>query len=133
MTSRDLAQQILESANEKREIANHLLKSKYYSFSLFTWHLAIEKVLKALISQQGKEHEFTHNLRKLAIDAAVEPTEQELDELREITGYNIEARYEEYKSQFHKKADQFYTESWSGTCNRLFQKYRNIYEQRSNK
>jgi HEPN domain-containing protein len=132
MTSTNLAKQILDSADEKRDIALHLFDSKYYTFALFTWHLAIEKVLKALITQQRKEYEFTHNLRKLALNAGVEPNEQELDELREITDFNIEARYEEYKSQFHKKADQLYTESWNGTCTRLYQKYRDLYEQRSN-
>lgn len=43
-----------------------MYKSGHYDWSLFIWHIALEKMLKVKIMNKSKEVEFTHNLYKLA-------------------------------------------------------------------
>ena len=39
-------------------------------------------------------------------------SEKELQELEEISSFNVSARYEEYKSMIYKKATREYTMKW---------------------
>ena len=84
------------------------------------WHLAIEKVLKAIISSKGVEVPYTHDLVKLSNLSGLEFTEEVLNELEEITTYNIEARYDDYKEEFYKKATEEYTGIWKEKCRGIF-------------
>ena len=43
-----------------------------------------------------------------------------LEQLREITSYNIEARYDDYKLSFYKKATKEYTSKWVIICEDIF-------------
>ena len=76
----------------------------HYNWCLFMWHLAIEKVVKAYLAKQDKEIPYIHNLYKLLKYAGVDfnQTGTNEDDLNEISGYNIEARYEDYKYDFYK-------------------------------
>lgn len=59
----------------------------------------IEKMLKAIIANHGKENYPVHNLNRLAEIASIsdELTSQQFDFLAELTPYHIEARYGDYK------------------------------------
>jgi len=50
-----------------------------------------------------------HNLYKLALRCNLEMTEEQMDSLLYITQFNIEARYEEFKNEFHKKCTRNFT------------------------
>jgi len=100
--------------------ANDLYKSKHYDWCLFIWHLAIEKALKAKISSLKKEYLYTHKLVKLAELAEFPINKKVLEQLREITSYNIEARYDDYKLSFYKKATKEYTSKWVIICEDIF-------------
>ena len=102
------------------DTAQDLFKTKHYDWSLFMWHLAIEKILKAHIISLDKEIKFTHDLEVLAKETELSFEPAQLKAFHEITSFNIEARYDDYKFTFYKKATQEYTETWSKACEQLY-------------
>ena len=110
----------LLKAKKDVETAEDLYKSRHYDWCLFIWHLAIEKVLKAKIMVLKKEYLFTHKLINLAKLAEYPLDKKTLEQLREITSYNIEARYDDYKFNFYKKATREYTSKWTKICNNFY-------------
>lgn len=88
----------------------NLFESKDYVWSLFLGHLVIEKLLKALAVQNGKENiPKIHDLTKIAKAAGLNMDENQMDLFDVITSFNIEARYPDYKHEFYKKCDQKFT------------------------
>ena len=41
-------------------------------------------------------------------------------EKEEIKSYNLEARYDDYKQEFYKKANKDYASTWSSKCKVLY-------------
>jgi len=117
---KDTIKNWLKSAEEDRKTAMDLFKLKRYGWSLFVFHLAIEKLLKAHLARQDKEVIFTHKLVKLARLANLEITEKQKSQLAEISEYNIEARYDIEKMAFYKKADKIYTQRWLKICQEIY-------------
>lgn len=111
----------LFKAKKDVETANDLYKNGHYDWCLFVWHLALEKALKAKIVSLNKQYLFTHNLIKLAELAELKINDIEKEELREITTYNIEARYDDEKLAFYKKATKKYTYQWIKVCKKFYQ------------
>ena len=80
-----------------------LFNSKSFGWSLFLGHISIEKLLKALYVLRFREHApFTHNLYRLAELIGLELSDEYSDWLDEITSFNLNARYDDYKSEFYK-------------------------------
>ncbi len=82
-----------------------------YDWALFIGHLALEKILKALWIKNN-ESDFppkTHNLRKIAVEAKSPISETDDLFLVEINEFNLEARYPDYKFEFHKKCTKEFT------------------------
>lgn len=111
----------LESACRDLETAKSVYELKRFDWSLFICHLAIEKLLKALIVQAGETPLPIHNLNRLAEMAGLKLSEEHQDWLTEITNFNIEARYDDAKLSFYKKATEEYSSLWHKRCNTLFQ------------
>ena len=120
MTKTQTVKNLRFQAKKDMESAIDLFKSNHYDWSLFLWHLAIEKVLKAKIILIDKKIVFTHNLVRLAKDAEIPISDNFENELKEITSYNIAARYDDYKLSFYKKADPSYTKKWTKICVRVY-------------
>ena len=120
MTKTQTVKNLRFQAKKDMESAIDLFKSNHYDWSLFLWHLAIEKVLKAKIILIDKKIVFTHNLVRLAKDAKIPISDNFENELKEITSYNIAARYDDYKLSFYKKADPSYTKKWTKICERIY-------------
>ena len=120
MSNKQMIKNWLLKAEKDVETAEDLYKSKHYDWCLFIWHLAIEKALKAKIMSLKKEYLFTHKLINLAKLAEYPINKKVLEELREITSFNIEARYDDYKFSFYKKATRKYASKWVTTCNNLY-------------
>ena len=56
----------LQSANYDLKTANTLFKSKHYIYVVFMCHLALEKTLKAILTEMFEElPPYTHNLNRL--------------------------------------------------------------------
>lgn len=95
------------------QLANEHFQLKNYVWCLFLCHLALEKVLKARVLEKTKrEAPYTHDLIVLAKLADIQLTDDLVEKLETITGFNIEARYEDYKETLKKKADKKYTQQY---------------------
>lgn len=102
-----------KSAAEDLKTAKSLFSVKRYHHCLFFCHLSIEKILKALIIQRiNKPAPYGHNLLRLAELSGIKFSPEDLDILDETTSFNLEARYNDYKFKFYKKADRKYTQRY---------------------
>jgi len=110
-----------ESSKRDLATARDLLKLKHNHWSLFIYHLAIEKLLKALVIQAGITPPYTHNLERLAKLARLNIDKEQSVVLKEITEYNLTARYPGEKLLLYKKATALYTEQWSKNCEEIYQ------------
>lgn len=83
-------------ADRAIEIADVLLEKDKYPEALFFGHLALEKILKALVTKvTGTHPPYTHDLEVLAKLAAVTLTTEQNQLLEEVTDFNLEGRYPE--------------------------------------
>lgn len=73
-------------------------------------------MLKSIIARHGEVPPPIHDLRKLAAMTGLAFTEDKKTSLKEITTFNIEARYEDYKRSFYKKATRIYAQKWGKIC-----------------
>jgi len=96
-------------AKEAIQVADHLMEKGDYSYALFFGHLAIEKLLKALYVAKQKNHAPPiHNLLRLARSTGITVPSDKIDALIEISAFNIEARYPDFKRAFRKKCNAEY-------------------------
>lgn len=101
------------SAREDADTAKLLFDGKKYSYCLFFCQLAIEKLLKAIyIKQTDDAPPIIHDLVKLAQKTKISIDEKLTELLREITTFNIEARYDIHKLRLYKKATKVYTQTY---------------------
>ncbi len=100
----------LEGARYDRGVADAMFKSKKYPYALFMGHLALEKILKALVVKNTKTHApFTHSLPYLAENSKLEIPEDILVKLREFMEFHFEARYPHATKVFYKKCTKTFT------------------------
>ena len=103
----------LDSAEQNYSTMQHMIVSKDYSWALFIGHLVIEKTLKAIYVSRFKKHAvFTHDLLRLAKKAELDLTEEQEEWLDEITTFNLNARYDNYKQDLYKLCTKDFTEKW---------------------
>ena len=121
MTRSEAKRYWLKSADQCVIVANDNFKLKHYSWSLFFWQMAIEKLLKGLIVSRGKAPVYTHRLDQLLSQAGLEIDVKMKNNLKEITSFNLEARYDDYKLSFYKKATLSYTRKWIKICEEVYQ------------
>ncbi len=105
----------VERSKYDLDTAKAMLDTGRYLYVSYMCQQAVEKILKAIIAQQGKENFPIHNLNRLAeislIDSELNP--EQFNFLAELTPYNIEARYGDYKESLSeiindKKAQKVY-------------------------
>ena len=95
----------LTASKEDFDSAEILFENRKYHHALFFCHLSIEKILKAIIVKSTKTAPpLIHDLSRLAEKAKLPLSEAQMNELAEITTFNIDARYDDYKLSFRKKA-----------------------------
>ena len=100
----------LNSAKYDLSVAKAMFKSKKYPYTLFMGHLALEKLLKALIVKNTKSHApYSHSLPYLAEKSGADIPEATLIKLREIMEFHFEARYPDAGMAFYKKCTKKYT------------------------
>lgn len=76
-------------------------------------HLLLEKLLKAhYVKNMGKHAIFTHDLLRLSLKTGLPLTEEIQEWLDEISTFNINARYDNYKQDFQKLCTKEYTDTW---------------------
>lgn len=102
-----------DGADDAWDTAEKLFNVKKYHYSLFFSHLALEKVIKAIyIKSKNEAAPIGHNLVILCKQAGITLDESSKASLREISKFNISARYDDYKLQFYKKATKVFTQRW---------------------
>ena len=108
-----IAQHWLDSADGDLKTMTNLVASKDYSWALFLGHLVIEKTLKALYVKRLHKHPiFSHDLLRLADIIDLELSDDFKEWLDEITTFNLNARYDNYKQAFHKRCTRDFTDIW---------------------
>lgn len=120
MDKKQIIDSLLFKSEKDIKTAKDLFKLGHYDWSLFIWHLAIEKILKATIISLDKKIIYTHDLIRLAKRAGIPLDQTLIAQLNEITTFNIEARYDDYKLTFFKKATKKYAQEWSKICQKIY-------------
>jgi len=113
MTESEFIKYWQDSSERSLKTAEDLFDLKYYDWCLFFCHLTLEKILKGLVVKAtGKQPLPIHDLEKLAQQAKLKLTQKQVAELNEITAFNIQARYDDIKLSFYKKATKDYTQKF---------------------
>ena len=120
MTQKQVITYWYESAARNRIAAEDNFKLGHHDWCLFLWQLTLEKVLKGIITKKGITPPPTHNLKKLLIISGIR-AEKFHDLLDEISSFNLEARYDDYKQSFYQKADVKFTQKWKNHCEEIYQ------------
>ena len=108
------------SANKDFEMMEFLYKEKRFSYALFFGQLGLEKLLKALyIKLKNESPPFIHDLVKLSSKCVLDLSKKDSDILEEISGFNINARYDDYKDNFYKIATKEYTNKYIKEIGRI--------------
>jgi len=103
----------ITSADKDYQAMHHLFEKGHYTWSLFVGHLVIEKLLKAVFTQKfAANPPYIHDLYRLAEKCHIELDEQQKDDLDTISTFNIQARYDDYKMEFHNKCTKEFTQQW---------------------
>jgi len=105
----------IERSQYDLDTAKAMLDTGRYLYVSYMCQQTIEKLLKAIIAQQGKKNFPIHNLNRLAEISAISNglSSEQFNFLAELTPYHIEARYGDYKEKLSevigdKKAQQVY-------------------------
>ena len=93
-----------EGAEYDIDVAKALYEKKKYPYALFMGHLALEKLLKALVVKTTQQHApYTHSLTHLAEKLAIKIPQDMMKKLIVFMEFHFEARYPEEEKKFYKK------------------------------
>jgi HEPN domain-containing protein len=113
MSRKELINYWIESSDIDFSTMESLYRTKHYSWSLFIGHLVIEKLLKAYyIKVLNENPPLIHNLLRLAAKSKIEMDVEDEEFFSEVTTFNINARYDDYKMEFYKKCTKEYSTFW---------------------
>ncbi|MDD3568424.1 MAG: HEPN domain-containing protein [Bacteroidales bacterium] len=102
-----------DSSDQNYATMNNLLKSRDYSWALFIGHLVIEKLLKAHYVKNQKKHAlYTHDLLRLSSKCGLKVSSEFEEWLDDISTFNLNARYDNYKRDFNKLCTKEFTAVW---------------------
>ena len=113
MQKEELIKYWIDSSDRDFLAMVHLSEKGDYSWSLFIGHLVVEKLLKAWYVQNlSNTPPFIHDLVRLAEKGGLTLDEDQLDLLDTISTFNLRARYDDYKMEFHRKCTKEFTAKW---------------------
>ncbi len=113
MNNRDLMNYWIESTNEDYDTMMYMKVGRKNTWSLFMGQMVIEKLLKALYARNNVSEPYapkSHDLLYLAQKINLTVTETQQRYLNEITRFNLNSRYDDYKREFYNKCTDEYTE-----------------------
>jgi HEPN domain-containing protein len=86
-----------QSSGEDWEVAVKLVQDGKSRHGLFFAHLALEKMLKAIICRRTRDiPPRMHNLIRLSELAGLKPDDRQADVLADMNQFNMEGRYPEF-------------------------------------
>ena len=112
MNNIDLMNFWIDSSDEDYNVMQVLYNNKKNSYCLFFGHLVIEKLLKAIYAKNNKVTPHapkSHDLVYLAEKSELKLTEKQESLLEEITRFNMNGRYDDYKKSFAEICTNDYT------------------------
>lgn len=110
MNENEIIKNWSNASNQDLETAEILFENEKYHHALFFCHLSIEKYLKAIIVKTTKvAPPLIHDLVRLAEKTDIKLTSKIKNKLADISAFNIQARYDDYKLSFYKKANKRFT------------------------
>lgn len=113
MSQNEAVQYWIDTANEDWRVAQNLFRDETYNYALFLMQLTLERLLKAIQVKKTDEGPlYIHNLVLLSQKAQIQLNSEELNQLKEISSFNITARYDNYKRDFFTKATKEYAKDW---------------------
>ncbi|MBT3368881.1 MAG: HEPN domain-containing protein [Nitrospina sp.] len=113
MKVEDHIQYWMDSAADDLDTAEKLFLVEKFDWCLFLGHLVLEKALKAHYVQDNENQmpPRVHNLVKLAKKTQLPLNEDLILFLDEVTDFNLEVRYPEYKKEFQKRCTKEFCET----------------------
>jgi HEPN domain-containing protein len=97
-------QYCFEGAEYDMGVAKAMYEKGKYPYALFMGHLALEKLLKALVVKTTRKHApYTHSLPLLADRSGIQIPEKTIKSLARFMEFHFEARYPDEQQNFYKK------------------------------
>jgi len=98
----------IERSQYDLDTAKVMLETGRYLYVAYMCQQSVEKLIKAIIAQQGKENFPIHNLNRLAEISEIsnELSSEQFNFLAELTPYHVEARYGDYKEKLSEIIDE---------------------------
>lgn len=113
MSEKKIIDYWIKSSQEDIKTAESLFDSKRYHHCLFFCHLFLEKILKAVyIHKKHTAPPWIHDLLRLARESGFDIDQELKVDFREISRFNIVARYDDYKFAFYKRATREFTKKY---------------------
>ncbi len=101
----------LEGAEYDLGVAEAMYQTEKFPYALFIGHLALEKLLKALVVKTTGEHApYTHSLPSLVDKFTFEVPQEIKKKLKRFMEFYFESRYPEEQKIFYKKCTRKFTE-----------------------
>ncbi|EKD57933.1 MAG: hypothetical protein ACD_57C00086G0002 [uncultured bacterium] len=117
-----------EGAKRNFKIAQDMFKLGHFDWALFLGQLALEKLLKGLVTKKtDSAPPYIHNLVGLASAAKIDLTKNQENELADITKFHVQARYDEIKYKLYKTAIREYTSNWFKIIRRYYKWLEKLY------
>lgn len=102
---------IITADDDLKSIRNSF-RGRDYVKALFWGHLYLEKLVKAVITKQtGKHAPYGHGLLPLALKSKLTLTKPQVELLKRVSDYNIQARYPDHEFALKKRATRQFTEN----------------------
>ncbi|HRP93412.1 MAG: HEPN domain-containing protein [Ignavibacteriaceae bacterium] len=123
MTKNDYINYWLSTAKEDLETAISLFDSERYVWSLFIGHLALEKLFKAFWVKNNESNfpPKTHDLNKIVNQADLIFSDKEKEFLTDVSSFNLEARYPDYKRKFNNICTKEFSDNYLLKIRNMFE------------
>lgn len=109
-------------AKRSLEVCTLLFQKNKRPEALFFGHLALEKLLKALVVDQIQTFAPPiHDLQRLAKQAGLIVSQNQQQELKLMTTFNIAGRYDSEKLAFRKRCTGQFTKKYFQLINHYYQ------------
>lgn len=93
-----------ESAEYDMSVVDALYQTGKYPYALFIGHLALEKMLKAMVVKSTRKHApYTHSLTLLASQLSFQIPQKTVKKLARFMEFYFEARYPDEQKNFYQK------------------------------
>lgn len=111
----------LSTAAHDLDVAEFLFKNGRYDWCLFIAHLVLEKTPKAFYARDNqKMPPPIHKLDILASKTKLNLSDEQLELLKKVNEFNIEARYPDKKFSFYKLCTKEFTEKYFTKIKELY-------------